>query len=395
MKFRFVISIFIVLFSTQIFAAANQTTPNFNISYDQHGLLVASPDGKYAVNLFGYLEADFLKFANADDLLHSGTKIRYAMLYLHTIMNSNWHCFLGYALSMRELLDAYIIYTGFANQFIQIGQFTPLVGVSNSTRHFDINFLEWPLPVYLFSPGYPQGVSYLIYGEHLVADASIFSGANYEYYATKANPIGATGRLFFSPIHETTKALHFGISNWWQRPNNTHTVFFGTTPEANSHDNEILVGTGPIPQVNFYDIISSEFVAVYGPWNFQTEYYLNNVRRYAPEDNLTFSGYYLTLGYFFTGESMVYAYPFGVFTHPSSYGSKYGAWQLLARFSSLNLNDKTIQGGKENNITLGLNWFVNPFVTFKLNVIHAATKPAYTGENINAMIYAMRAQIQF
>lgn len=393
--FRAIILFAQLLVFTNSYAYNLGKADDFAISYDQHGLLISRNDGEYAVNLFGYLEADFLKFTNDQNLLHSGTNIRYAMLYLNTTIKKDWHCFIGYALSMRQLLDAYITYTGFSNQIIQIGEFTPDVGFSNWTRHFDINFLEWPLPVYIFSPGYPQGINYLFYGKYLAGAVSVFSGSNLEYYATKTNPLGATGRVFLSPIHETTKVLHLGISNWWQRPNCSNTVFFGTTPEANSHDNEMLVATGPIEQVSYYDIISGEFVGVSGPWSVQTEYYLNNVQRRLGEDNLHFSGFYTTLGYFFTGESMNYVYPYGVFTGPTSYGGKYGVWQILARYSELNLNDKTIQGGKENNITLGLNWFVNPFVTFKFNVIRAAAHPAFNGNNVNAMIYATRAQIQF
>ena len=37
-----------------------------------------------------------------------------------------------------------------------------------------------------------------------------------------------------------------------------------------------------------------------------------------------------------------------------------GAWQVGARFSYLDINDKGIRGGQVCDWTLGLNWFLNP-----------------------------------
>jgi phosphate-selective porin OprO/OprP len=366
----------------------------FHVNYSSRGLIVARDDTKYIFNIYGNFEADFLKFVNSDNLLRSGTNIRYATLYFTGLINKAWQPFVSYSFNLGALLDASIIYHGFKNQYIQVGQFTPNVGFANWAQHVDINFLEWPLPVYIFSPGYPQGVHYNIYGRHLVADASIFSGSTLESYSA-SNPIGATGRIFLSPVHKATRALHFGVSNWWQRPNDDNTVIFGTTPEATSHEMDVLVTTGFITNVNYYDILSGEFASVYGPLSFQTEYYLNTIKRQANQSNLNFSGYYATLGYFLTGESMTYAYPLGIFTTPSSINGKYGAFQVLVRYSTLDLIDKDVRGGKEYNVTFGLNWFVNHFVTFKLNIIRAVAHPAYNGKNINAMIYAARAQMRF
>ena len=34
-----------------------------------------------------------------------------------------------------------------------------------------------------------------------------------------------------------------------------------------------------------------------------------------------------------------------------------GAWELAVRFSNLDLNDKDIQGGEEDNLSLAVNWY--------------------------------------
>ena len=45
----------------------------------------------------------------------------------------------------------------------------------------------------------------------------------------------------------------------------------------------------------------------------------------------------------------------------------YGAWQVGIRYNYLNLNDKGIDGGVLDDITLGLNWFINPNMKFQWN----------------------------
>lgn len=366
----------------------------FDVKYNRHGLFVTRDDDAYSLNLYGYFESDFMAFANDHGMLNSGTNIRYATLYMIGTINRIWQYYLSYSVSMNALLDANIIYHGFHNQYIQVGQFTPNVGLSNWSRHLDLNFLEWALPVAAFSPGYPQGVHYDIYGKYFVGDASLFGGSNLSTH-TKTNPVGATARIIFSPIHTQKRVLHFGISDWWQKPNDTHSVTFTSVPEVASHNFDALITTGAMSEVYFYNIISGEFAAVYGPWSFQTEYYLNNVHRKRRQSDVHFEGGYATIGYFLTGESRTYAYPLGAFTTvPEIYG-KHGAFQVLARYSNLNLTYKNIRGGKEYNTTLGLNWFVNHFVTFKFNVIRAVADPASNGRRFAAMIYAARAQIQF
>jgi phosphate-selective porin OprO/OprP len=44
-----------------------------------------------------------------------------------------------------------------------------------------------------------------------------------------------------------------------------------------------------------------------------------------------------------------------------------GAWQVGARYSWTDLNSAGINGGTLNEVTLGLNWFLNPHMKFQWN----------------------------
>ena len=48
----------------------------------------------------------------------------------------------------------------------------------------------------------------------------------------------------------------------------------------------------------------------------------------------------------------------------------WGAFEIGARISHLDLNDEDIRGGIESNLTLGLNWHMLSNLRFTLNAIY-------------------------
>jgi phosphate-selective porin OprO/OprP len=94
--------------------------------------------------------------------------------------------------------------------------------------------------------------------------------------------------------------------------------------------------------------------------------------------NPKFWGGYLQVSYFLTGEHRIYDTANGIFLrikpkqnfHPLRGG--WGAWEVAARLSYLDLNNRgDIKGGQETNLTLGLNWYLNPNIRFMFNYIRA------------------------
>lgn len=67
-----------------------------------------------------------------------------------------------------------------------------------------------------------------------------------------------------------------------------------------------------------------------------------------------------------------------------------GAWEVAARFSHLDLNDEGIIGGRLNNVTVGLNWYLNPNMRVMWNFVYADRDDVG-----DASIFQMRAQIDF
>jgi phosphate-selective porin OprO/OprP len=95
--------------------------------------------------------------------------------------------------------------------------------------------------------------------------------------------------------------------------------------------------------------------------------------------NAVLNGFYVEGSWFLTGESRssFYRTQFGSFdriiplNNFSITGAHWGAWQLAARFSRMDTDSGAIQGGRLDDITGGINWYLNPNTRVTVNYIWA------------------------
>lgn len=117
----------------------------------------------------------------------------------------------------------------------------------------------------------------------------------------------------------------------------------------------------------------------------------------AAREDLAFFGAYGQVSYVLTGERREYDTTRGFFgpvvpARPVRlHGGGWGAWELAARVSHLDLNDEYVKGGRETNFTLGCNWYLTRELRMSLNYVHAdVSRDVYEGD-MDAVV--MRLQI--
>ena len=122
-----------------------------------------------------------------------------------------------------------------------------------------------------------------------------------------------------------------------------------------------------------YTYVVAEGAISRGPVSLQSEWGLARVNTKS-DGHYEFSGGYVDVGYFLTGESRNYNPYFGQFWRlkpKSDLGQGgLGAFELRARWQTIDLNDRLavvdgsvtgITGGEASGFTVGLNWYFNAF----------------------------------
>jgi phosphate-selective porin OprO/OprP len=155
--------------------------------------------------------------------------------------------------------------------------------------------------------------------------------------------------------------------------------------------------------VNHYNLLETELLWVNGPLSFQSEWMMMMATR-GNGSAAVFPSIYGQVGYFLTGEHRPYLRKLGAIDRvkplrPLVYRcedqeSGLGAWEVAGRWSYIDLNDGDIQGGRLNNMTLGLNWYLNAYAKVQFNYIRAFLDNPVHNDSITN-IYGLRTQIGF
>lgn len=211
-----------------------------------------------------------------------------------------------------------------------------------------------------------------------------------------------TGLLFSDP--ETNQNTHVGFGYTWNEPATGFTEI-RTPPEVGftqldfrDVDFEVpfFVDTGRIPN-DSYQVIGFELAQSFGSLVLQSEFMLASVGQVGGP-TLTFSGMYAQASYVLTGEERKYNRSQGVFDGvdpANNFGScGWGAWELAARWSYIDLNDDNIRGGRLDDLTFGLNWYLNTHTKFQFQYVRSWLDSPVNGESA-CSIFGVRAQLDF
>jgi phosphate-selective porin OprO/OprP len=274
---------------------------------------------------------------------------------------------------------------------IRIGNQDKPIGMTNNTSSAFLPFMEradnqdgFYGP---FDNGYAPGIAALGWteSERLAWRYGIYRPSTNAFGVT-LNKVAYGARLTGLPWYEDggKELVHVGLGFWGGELVQDELRARARPPLRNGPGFAVpvVVDTGQVPGSRQYTI-GTEFAMVLGPLTFQAEWAGQLLTDADPNGALQgtvfYHGGYFQVLYFLTGEHQEYNRHDGVFgrvvpNHDlhwkknDGYGAC-GAWQVGARVSYLDLNDKGIQGGQIYDWTFGVNWYLNANMKFQLNYI--------------------------
>ncbi len=291
---------------------------------------------------------------------------------------------------------------------VRIGHFKEPFSLEELTSARYIAFLERALPVIAFAPGRNTGL--MLHGHckrqniTFTGDVGVFYDTDTFGDGTNDNGVGGeydTAARVTGTYAEDGNLLHVGAAYVYREPPSDQ-VRYRTYPEA--HLAPYIIDTGNISSMRSH-LVGIEGAVVYECIWIQSEYMHSFARRKNPtagnRGDPDFKGFYVSGGWFLTGEKRPWkasnavfgrVRPIKPFSIEKLKDGAIGAWELVARYSYLDLNDSGIAGGILGDLTVGLNWYLNNNLRFMFNYIWADRKAADLG---HADIVLVRAQVIF
>jgi phosphate-selective porin OprO/OprP len=405
-----------------------------------------SADGSFKLAIrsvvqFDAAHYDISPLTTANDL-GSGTVFRRARLGIDGTAFRDWNYALwgdfgGTGGESAILNQAYVEYAGWRPWGlsdpvrIRAGAWATPSGLEDATSNTEMLFLERATVAELvrgLAAGDGRtGVGAFANGERWYASA-VLTGKVVGVPTTAEfnQQSGYILRAAFDPFHGPDYDTHIGATlqgilepaDTTAGPITTEAVRLQERPESRVTGTR-LVDTGSIT-ANGTTVYGLEAGASWGPLYAAGEWFSIDVDRTAVGNAASpfkpsFSGWYTQGSYALTGERHVWSSANGGFrglkpANPFDLsGGNYGAFEIAARYSHLDLDDHAgtagvaaplggIRGGTQNITSLGLNWYPNSVVRFLLDyqwvkVHRLNTAGANIGEDVNTLSF--RSQFAF
>lgn len=297
-------------------------------------------------------------------------------------VNRNWNyrLIVGSKNSQVSLFDAFVRYQGLEKTDILVGNFFENNGIDISSGNLVTPFLERSSGITTFRQFRRAGVTINPYGNNWGAHLGFFgNNPNSDSTTSVANAnnkgSGFSGRVHTDFINDVknSQSLHLGFNSSYRWNSNgmgyagvtNKTMRFKSSGDSNILD-MTLIDTGKIANVNSYYQNMAEFRYQNSSLTLTSEYIRTTLNR-AGAQNINFNGGYFMASYFLGGVKYGYDARQGIQTLPMI-GSN-GALELAARYSTTDLNNKNIKGGKLNSYDFGVNYYPNNNIKLMVNYI--------------------------
>jgi phosphate-selective porin OprO/OprP len=360
---------------------------------------VTSGDGGFSMRVGGRVQADAAAYDEDVRRQNDGTEMRRARLFVQGKLWDAWKYKLQYdfvSTGSSGIADAYIQYTGMPWK-VKVGHFKQPFSLQNMTSSKYITFTERGLP-HLFTPGRAIGIGAGRSGKNWSVNAGLFGEGIDGASGDEDEGFAIGGRATYAPILTNQQHLHLGASISYRDSGSIDSISFSDRPESHLTNVKEISSGSVNADTNLRTVAEAAYTQ--GPFSLQGEYYYVDIDRDSNTlSDLNFSGYYVEGSWFLTDDMRNYNGKKGSYgkIKPKSVVGKdgIGAWQLAARFSSVDLNDADITGGDAQNFSLGLNWFATNNIRMSANYVNVLNVNGGAGNGDEPEAFQMRAQVEF
>jgi len=413
---------------------------------------ITSADGRFSLAiraLVQYDQAYYMQGAQALKLsssngpdLSSGGNFRRTWFGVQGKLFGDWsynfnYDFAGTATeSPGHIQQVWLQYDGFGPVSIRAGAFAPSNGLEDGTSSSDTIFLERNAPADAarnMAGGDGRDAISVTYAANGIYAAVAYTGdkiADSSVYDEQQAVIGRLSSLLYD-ANDVKFVLSGGASYIFKAAdtaagkNASRTLTINAAPEItvdNTSTKFVTSGAVNIEDAWEWGLESAaEWQNVYA----QAGYFRYGMDLRSGSSAYGFDGWYAQASWILTGESRPYSAATGSFGNPkpripfSFNGGGWGAWELAARYSDLNLNDKEgaigvslptggVRGGDQSIWTLALNWYpvgglkfglqyqniaIDRIGTIPASGSTAAKSNAEVGQTLN--VVGLRTQVAF
>ncbi len=357
------------------------------------GLRLRWAEADLEARLRGVLAIDGAAVAGGPARLEDEVEVRRARLGLGVSVHRYWRAKLLVAIEegKADFKDAWLAYRGLDRFVIQLGQFQEPFSMEELSSSRQLTFLERALPNELV-PSYHLGLGVRTHGRRWGAAAGLFEGTiEDESLRERDTGWGTSARFTTAPLHRSARIVHLGIAGTYREPDADREVRFRARPEAHLVD-EPLLDSGRIGNVEHQLGAGLEGAVQIGPWLVQGEYIRADVDRRGGRAGAHVDGWYVAGSWLIGAAPRRYDVARGTFGGVRPLGP-FGAWELAARASGLDLTDTPRHGNRAVDVTVGVNWYPIRGVRMMLNWVHVALEGAGGDADFDPL--QGRAQVEF
>ncbi len=338
---------------------------------------IASKDGNYKFGFGGRVFMDAAAYFDDETNLGNGSEFRDIRLLMKATIWKKWDAKINVAFAGGKVLakDIFAQYNFSNNKHLRIGYFFEPFGLERTESSKSIKFLEIASTNEAFGPGRGLGFQYATFGKQYYWGVGLFGDKDINNSKSGDEAYGLSSRLVYAAFVNKGTALHIGVSATYRTANAN-----GINNDGENAVKHITYRSRAATHVEARRFIDAkvwnaknqfkyglEILAATGSLAFQGELIGASVNRESGFKDYKASGWYGQLAFLLNGKQYKYKMSTARLAKPGP-----GSIELLARYNQTDLNDSNalIMGGKQNDLSLGIVYYMNHNILLKLNYVN-------------------------